>query len=106
MTDTATQPLNGEIMLASEPAPNVRRVFHANEPDIELFHNIMVRMGNGEALTAICKEVNNRTYWIIMQWIMRNKELKEEYMDARQIQADYYADSVVDIADHEIDNFK
>lgn len=82
------------------------RGFSKDEVDLETFRLILHRMENGEAITTICQEPDMPYYSIFSRWCNSSPELFSEYARARQIQADYYADQTVAIADFESDNIR
>lgn len=82
----------------------VRRGFSAAEFDENVFKDILFRMMNGEAVTTITQEPNMPPYSTFNAWANSSPERFSEYARARQIQADYYADDTIAIADHEPDN--
>jgi len=63
------------------------------------FDAAMHRMANGVALTKICKEPGMPEYSALMGWILEDPKLYEKYARSKQMQADYYADETVEIAD-------
>lgn len=72
--------------------------------DLEVFRAVLQRMANGEALTKILKDDGQPEYGVFINWAQSSEELYQEYARARQIQADYFADQTVEIADSETDN--
>ena len=67
--------------------------------DQEKFNYIIEEMSNGVALTKICRDPDMPSYSTFQKWILRDNELFKQYARARQLQADYYADETVEIAD-------
>ena len=63
----------------------------------ELADLICERMANGETLRSICREINLPASTVI-EWTMNNKVFSEQYTQARQKQADSYADMILDEA--------
>ena len=63
------------------------------------FDYILDELSNGKALTVICKDPEMPSYSTFQKWILRDANLFKEYARARQLQADYYADETVEIAD-------
>lgn len=80
--------------------------FSKDHVDLEAFREILFRMENGEAVTSICQEPGVPPYSVFSRWCNSSPELFAEYARARQIQADYYADQTVAIADFESDNIR
>ncbi len=67
--------------------------------DRQKFDYIIEELSNGRPLTAICKDPEMPSYSTFNKWILRDGNLFKEYARARQMQADYYADETVEIAD-------
>ena len=63
----------------------------------ELADLICERMANGESLRSICREIGLLPSTVIM-WMNYNKAFFEQYAQARQKQADSYADMILDEA--------
>lgn len=79
------------------------RNFVAKDIDHEVFEDILFRMMNGEAITTICSDEKMPHYSVFMKWVQSDQELFDSYARARAIQADYFFDQMVDIADHDPD---
>jgi hypothetical protein len=75
--------------------------FTREEIHHEIAREIFYRMANGEAVTTMCQEPQYPSYSIFIAWTMDDPDLFQEYSQARQIQADFYADDIVAIADNE-----
>lgn len=63
----------------------------------ELADLICERMANGETLRSICRDIGFLPSTVIM-WTIQNKTFFEQYAQARQKQADSYADMILDEA--------
>lgn len=63
----------------------------------ELADLICERMANGETLRSICRDIGFLPSTVIM-WTNSNKAFFEQYTQARQKQADSYADMILDEA--------
>lgn len=63
----------------------------------ELADTICERMANGETMRSICREIDIPPSTVI-EWTMNNKSFSEQYTQARQKQADSYADMILDEA--------
>ncbi len=57
----------------------------------------------GRSLVSICKEPNMPHYSTTMEWRAEDVEFADKYARAREDQADYHAEEIVDIADTETD---
>ena len=61
-------------------------------------------MTRGKTLTSICISVEEMpARSTLMDWLREDPKLAEQYARAREIQADYFAEEIVDIADTEPD---
>lgn len=80
--------------------------YSSSHADMTAFNTIIHRMSNGEGLTTICREEDMPSYSMFITWTTSNPDLFDIYQRARQIQADYLADSIVEIADNEEDNYR
>jgi len=78
--------------------------YTSKEVVADVFRSILARMSNGEALTKILKEEDQPDYCVFINWAQSSEDMYKEYARARQIQADYFADQTVEIADSETDN--
>lgn len=66
----------------------------------ELAGEICGRLAGGESLNKICKENGMPSMVTVYQWIATNKEFANNYMRAREDQADTLADEIKDISDN------
>lgn len=63
----------------------------------QLADQICERIANGETLRAVCRDIQLAPSTVI-EWTMNNKAFSEQYAQARQKQADSYADMILDEA--------
>lgn len=66
----------------------------------ELFETICNQIANSDkGLVSICKEhdLNANSFY---EWIAKDKELGDKYACARELQAEYLADQIIEIADN------
>lgn len=63
---------------------------------------ICLRIGMGKSLVKICKELHIK-YYQVFEWLKENEEFSNNYTCAREAQADFHADEIIDIADTEPD---
>ena len=63
----------------------------------QLADQICERMANGETLRSVCRDIDLPASTVI-EWTMNNKTFSEQYTQARQKQADAYADMILDEA--------
>lgn len=60
---------------------------------------ICTRLANGESLRAICRDDAMPAVGTVLRWVAEKDEFKEQYVRAREIQAETHADDIVTIAD-------
>lgn len=71
----------------------------------ELAEAICYDIVHGMTLRKIEKK-HNIDYTTIYDWILKHKEFSDQYTQARVLQADYFADESIDIADDSSDDIK
>ena len=67
----------------------------------DLGDSICYRLSMGESARQICRSDQMPSLSTLMKWLTETdkKEFSEQYARARDCQADFYADEIVDIAD-------
>jgi hypothetical protein len=66
----------------------------------EEFANLICsKIANGQGLVKICKEEGMPARSTVMLWLFKNKEFSDKYTQAREAQADFYFEEMLDIAD-------
>lgn len=65
----------------------------------ELTTAICVRLGLGESLREICRDDDMPDKSTVMRWLASHAEFRDQYAGAREAQADYYAEEILEIAD-------
>ena len=65
----------------------------------ELVEDICEKIANGRSLRSICAEDGMPTMSTVCKWLSENKEFSEQYAHAREKQADYFAEEIIEIAD-------
>ena len=60
---------------------------------------ICARLAEGESLNAICKDADMPGIATIMVWLRKYEDFRQRYAVARQLQAEYLIDEMVEIAD-------
>ena len=60
---------------------------------------ICSKIANGQGLVKICKEEGMPARSTVMLWIFKNKSFSDKYAQARESQADYYFEEMLEIAD-------
>lgn len=68
----------------------------------ELANEICERLAKGESLRAIC--VDEEAGWLpsertVFRWLETNEEFRQQYVHAREVQAETFVDQIIDIAD-------
>ena len=61
---------------------------------------ICERLSDGESLRAICKDPNLPSIPSFFRWLEANPEFREQYVRARETQADVYAAEIVELSDN------
>lgn len=79
----------------SEPKPVGRPSLYTEELALE----ICERIACGESLRQICKDEGMPDRVTIHRWLLTNEEFCNQYARAREFQAEYWADEILDIAD-------
>lgn len=65
----------------------------------ELADAICDLLANGQSLVEVCKQDAFPGYSSILRWLEVNEEFRGKYARAREMQADYYAQEIIDLAD-------
>lgn len=65
----------------------------------ELAEKICEKIANGRSLRSICAEDGMPTTSTVCKWLIENKDFSEQYARAREKQADYFAEEIIEIAD-------
>lgn len=60
---------------------------------------ICIRIGEGESLRSICRDEGMPDKSTIFDWLRRHPEFADQYVRAREDQAETMAEEIVDIAD-------
>lgn len=60
---------------------------------------ICVRLGLGESLREICRGDDMPDKSTVMRWLASHQEFRDQYASAREAQADYFAEEILEIAD-------
>lgn len=68
-----------------------------------LAEEICKLVANGWSVIKISQQSNMPTQSTIYKWLSEKSEFSEKYARAREVQADLYADEIVDIADNVMD---
>ena len=70
--------------------------------DADTAEDICKRIASGKSLVKVCGEVGV-SYDIVLKWLRENNDFAVSYARAREDQADFHADAIIDIADTEED---
>lgn len=70
----------------------------------ETGEEICKRLARGESLNAICKDKHMPDRDTVMDWVFKLPEFGGKYARAREMQAEKWADDIVDIADNSKDS--
>jgi hypothetical protein len=63
---------------------------------------ICERLAEGESLRTICKDDGLPEARTVHRWLEANEVFRQQYARARELQADFYAEQIVEIADEEV----
>lgn len=66
----------------------------------ELANEICNRIADGESLSAICRNDDMPSRETVYAWIRENSQFSDRYARARELQADYFVDEIIEIADN------
>lgn len=64
-----------------------------------LAESICLRMAEGESLRKICLDKKMPDKATVMRWLDSNKDFRDQYARARELQADLLVDQMLEIAD-------
>ncbi len=67
---------------------------------------ILKRIAEGQSLKSICDTKGMPSRETVYTWLAKDAEFLDKYARAREDQADFYADEIIDIADTEPDSNK
>ena len=79
----------------------VRKPFRSDTVDLDKFNEIIERMMNGETITKLCSKLEFPDYHVFVNWVAYDPDLYTKYARAKQVQADYFAEQIIDISDDE-----
>jgi hypothetical protein len=71
----------------------------------EITTAICVRLGLGESLREICRDEDMPSKSTVMRWLASHQEFRDQYAGAREAQADYYAEEIIEISDDATNDF-
>lgn len=76
-----------------------RKPFKSDRVDMNVFNDIVEQMMNGKTLSSLCSLPEYPDYSVFVNWVAYDQDLYKIYARAKQVQADYFAESIVDISD-------
>lgn len=76
-----------------------RKIGRPSKYSDEMAEKICEKIANGRSLRSICAEDGMPTTSTVCKWLIENKEFSEQYARAREKQADYFAEEIIEIAD-------
>lgn len=65
----------------------------------ELIDKICELISNGMSLRAVCSQEGMPSTATVCKWLSENQEFSEQYARAREKQADYFVEEIIEIAD-------
>lgn len=65
----------------------------------ELADAICERLADGESLRRVCEDEAMPAKSTVFRWLAADKAFQDQYMRAREVQADSWADDILEIAD-------
>jgi hypothetical protein len=65
----------------------------------EMAAEICERLSEGQSLREICRADDMPGKSTVMRWLAERAEFRDQYARAREIQADHFADEILEIAD-------
>lgn len=65
----------------------------------DMAEKICEQIANGKSLRAICAEDDMPSTTTVFKWLNENQEFSDQYARARDRQADYYFEEIIEIAD-------
>ncbi|MDK4688510.1 hypothetical protein [Kingella negevensis] len=66
----------------------------------ELAKEICKRIADGESLRAICRDEHMPHRDTVRTWLNESSKFSAQYARARELQADYFVDEIIEIADN------
>lgn len=85
--------------MQTKSAPKPKKVGRPSSYNAKTASDICKRIANGDSLKSICDEKKYPTTDTIRKWLHDFPEFLANYARAREQQADYYADEMIELAD-------
>ena len=86
-----------------KPSPPANRPGRPTLYTDEIAEAICQGIADGKSLRTVCEDENLPSRETVRRWLRDNESFRGQYARAREEQADYYADDIVEIADTESD---
>jgi len=83
--------------------PKAKKVGRPTKYSEAITEKLCEELANGRSLRSVCSDKDMPTTSMVYRWLNEHPEFREQYAHARVRQADHFADSVHDIANHEED---
>jgi hypothetical protein len=87
------------MALKAKPAPRPGKTGRPSLYSLALAAEICRRLARGATLVAICRQERMPHYDTVLRWSREHDEFRRAYARAREDQAYYWADEVIDISD-------
>jgi hypothetical protein len=71
----------------------------------DIANEICIRLGLGEGLREICRDPSMPDKSTVMRWLASNAGFRDQYAGAREAQADYMAEEILEISDEGKNDF-
>lgn len=69
----------------------------------ELAETICDLLGEGRSLRSICADEGMPAKFTVQRWLAANESFRAQYARARELQAEHFADEIIEIVDTETD---
>lgn len=66
----------------------------------KLVSEICNRIADGESLSTICRDEHMPSRETVYAWLKESSQFSDRYARARELQADYFVDEIIEIADN------
>ena len=67
--------------------------------DGDVATRICEEISAGRSLRSICEDEGMPDKATVLRWLDKHEEFRDQYARAREVQADYYAEDIIEIAD-------
>jgi len=80
-------------------APAKRKVGRPSKYTPALADKICDLIAQGQSLVKICKAENMPSRIAVLRWVSQDEEFRDKYTHARELQAEFYAEQIIEISD-------